>query len=68
MDETARPAAEQLATLTRRIGGAVHALALSIIGPAGNYEMAVQGADVLDTGIPHDALLALLAIRSSCAR
>ncbi|HOF87665.1 MAG TPA: hypothetical protein PLZ36_06115, partial [Armatimonadota bacterium] len=46
--------------LISRIGGDIHALALSIIGPAGNFEMAVQGGDVLDTGIPHDELLALL--------
>jgi hypothetical protein len=52
---------EQLQTLRERIGGGIHALALSIIGPAGNYEMAIQGADVLDTGIPHRDLLALLA-------
>ena len=47
--------------LIARIGGDIHALAMSVIGPAGNYEMAVQGADVLDTGIPHTSLLALLA-------
>ena len=52
--------AQELSTLNERIGGAIHALALSIIGPAGNYEMAVQGSDVLDTGIPHDSLLAVL--------
>ncbi len=52
--------ADHLRTLISRIGGNIHALALSIIGPAGNYEMSVQGADVLDTGIPHTALLALL--------
>jgi len=54
------PAAQREA-LVSRIGGDIHALAMSVIGPAGNYEMAVQGADVLDTGIPHTTLLALLA-------
>ncbi len=53
-----RPAERE--RLIARIGGDIHALALSIIGPAGNFEMSVQGADVLDTGIPHDELLALL--------
>lgn len=52
--------AEELETLRARIGGAIHALALSVIGPAGNYEMAIQGADVVDTGIPNRDLLALV--------
>ncbi|MHB9129888.1 MAG: hypothetical protein ACYDBB_02210 [Armatimonadota bacterium] len=52
--------AEELQTLIDSIGGNIHALALSIIGPAGNYEMSVQGADVIDTGIPHDDLRQLL--------
>lgn len=53
------PAAERQA-IVDGIGGSVHALALSIVGPAGNYEMSVQGADVIDTGIPHTDLRALL--------
>jgi hypothetical protein len=52
--------ADAKATLIDSIGGSIHALALSIIGPAGNYEMSVQGADVIDTGIPHDDLRSLL--------
>ncbi|MHB9025040.1 MAG: Rossmann-fold NAD(P)-binding domain-containing protein [Armatimonadota bacterium] len=47
--------------LIQRIGGQIHALALSILGPLGGYELGLQGADVLDTGIPHKELLALLA-------
>ena len=54
------PAAQQ-AALMARIGGAIHALALKILGPIGAYEMALQGADVLDTGIPHRELVALLS-------
>ncbi|MHB9133693.1 MAG: hypothetical protein ACYDBB_21730 [Armatimonadota bacterium] len=53
--------AAQLSALQARLGGGIHALALTILGPAGNYEIAVQGADVLDTGVPHKELLALLA-------
>ncbi|MHB9025042.1 MAG: hypothetical protein ACYC7E_12870 [Armatimonadota bacterium] len=52
---------EQFRLLEERIGGGVHALALSILGPMANYEVPIQGADVLDTGIPHKDLLALLA-------
>lgn len=54
-------APEQQQTLIKRIGGDIHALALFIIGPAGNYEMSVQGADVVDTGIPNNSLLDILA-------
>ena len=42
------------------LGGALHALHLSIVGPDYDYEHALQGADVLDVGIPHKELLTLL--------
>lgn len=45
----------------RRLGGRIHALALAGLGPERRYEYAVQGADVIDTGIPHRGLLELLA-------
>jgi hypothetical protein len=60
--------AGRLQALCARIGGGIHALALQILGPAGNYDLAVQGADVLDTGIPHRELLALLATPVKLAR
>ncbi len=47
--------------LTARLGGKLHALALRVLGPESSYERALQGADVLDTGIPHRSLQALLA-------
>jgi hypothetical protein len=47
-------------TLIDEIGGAIHALTLKIRGPERDYEEAVQGADVLDVGIPHTSLLNLL--------
>jgi len=53
--------ANRLDTLITRIGGDIHALALSILGPQGSYETALQGADVLDTGIPNSDLLQLLS-------
>jgi hypothetical protein len=46
--------------LNERLGGRLHALHLSVVGPEYDYERALQGADVLDTGIPHRELLALL--------
>ncbi len=46
--------------LNERLGGLLHALHLAVVGPEYNYERALQGADVLDTGIPHRELLALL--------
>ncbi|MBI4530197.1 MAG: hypothetical protein HY709_01635 [Candidatus Latescibacteria bacterium] len=46
--------------LIDEIGGAIHALTLKIRGPERHYEEAVQGADVLDVGIPHTSLLNLL--------
>jgi len=49
------------ADLQERLGGRVHALALATLGPERSYEYAVQGADVIDTGIPHRSLLDLLA-------
>jgi hypothetical protein len=39
----------------------IHALALAVLGAESSYEFAVQGADVIDTGIPHRSLLELLA-------
>lgn len=48
------------ADLSRRLAGRLHALALQVLGPERSYERALQGADVLDTGIPHQALLRLL--------
>ncbi|MEE3233622.1 MAG: hypothetical protein VX294_05590 [Candidatus Latescibacterota bacterium] len=42
------------------LGGAIHALHLSIVGPDYDYEHALQGSDVLDVGIPHQELLKLL--------
>jgi len=44
-----------------RLGGALHALALADLGPESDYPSALRGADVLDAGIPHRALLDLLA-------
>jgi len=49
------------ADLQARLGGRIHALALATLGPERSYEYAVQGADVIDTGIPHRSLLDLLA-------
>lgn len=41
--------------------GGLHALSLQVLGPDRTYERALQGADVLDTGIPHRHLSDLLA-------
>ena len=49
------------AELQARLGSRIHALALAVLGPERHYEYAVQGADVIDTGIPHRSLLELLA-------
>ena len=49
------------ADLQQRLCGGLHALALATSGPERHYEYAVQGADVVDTGIPHRDLLDLLA-------
>jgi len=43
------------------LSSGLHALALRVLGPESSYERALQGADVLDTGIPHRSLQALLA-------
>jgi hypothetical protein len=43
------------------LAGRLHALALDVLGPERTYDRALQGADVLDTGIPHHELLDLLA-------
>lgn len=43
-----------------RLGGSIHALSLAVLGPELDYSRALQGADVLDTGIPHRVLLELL--------
>ena len=47
-------------SLGAKLGGLLHALFLEIVGPELSYERALQGADVLDTGIPHRILLDLL--------
>ncbi|MDO9103653.1 MAG: hypothetical protein Q7U57_01695 [Methylovulum sp.] len=47
--------------LLERMGGRIHVLALAVLGPERRYEYAVQGADVIDTGIPHRSLRDLLA-------
>jgi len=52
--------AETKAQTAAQLGGRIHALVLEITGPERSYERALQGADVLDTGIPHRQLLALL--------
>ncbi len=44
-----------------RLAGHLHVLALANLGPERDYHYAVQGADVIDTGIPHQSLLTLLA-------
>jgi hypothetical protein len=51
----------ELAESQRRLAGRLHALALVSLGPERRYEYAAQGADVIDTGIPHQSLLELLA-------
>lgn len=48
--------------------GALHALALQVLGPERTYERSLQGADVLDTGIPHQALFDLLGDPSQIVR
>ena len=50
------------------LGGGLHALALQVLGPERTYERALQGSDVLDTGIPHRALFDLLADPSQICR
>ncbi|SVB94982.1 uncharacterized protein METZ01_LOCUS247836, partial [marine metagenome] len=58
---TASPVASgQRRQLAAQLGGRIHALALQVLGPERTYERALQGADALDTGIPHRALLDLL--------
>jgi len=47
--------------LQERLAGRLHVLALASLGPERDYDYAVQGADVIDTGIPHQRLLTLLA-------
>ena len=46
--------------INTELGGTLHALHLSIVGPDYDYEHALQGADVLDVGIPHQSLLELI--------
>jgi hypothetical protein len=66
---TASPvAAGRRRQLAERLGGRIHALALQVLGPERTYERALQGADVLDTGIPHRALLDLLEDPSQVCR
>jgi len=47
--------------LAARLGGGLQVLALALLGPEQDYDAAVRGADLLDAGIPHRALLDLLA-------
>jgi hypothetical protein len=47
--------------LQQRLGGHLHTLVLAILGPERHYEDAVRGVDLIDTGIPHQGLLELLA-------
>lgn len=54
--------------LAQQLGGRLHALALQVLGPERSYERALQGADVLDTGIPHRGLLDLLEDPSQVCR
>jgi hypothetical protein len=61
-------AANRGAELAQELGGRLHALALQVLGPERSYERALQGADVLDTGIPHQALFDLLADPSQICR
>jgi hypothetical protein len=51
---------ERIQGLIDRVGGAIHALVLKLRGPGRDYELDVQGVDVLNTGIPFPQLLALL--------
>ncbi|MGB0604082.1 MAG: hypothetical protein ACPGRY_03950 [Candidatus Latescibacterota bacterium] len=46
--------------LGEELGGRLHALHLATVGPEYEFERALQGADVLDAGIPHRQLLDLL--------
>lgn len=48
-------------TLRTLLDGRIQALKLAVEGPEPDYPHALQGADVLDTGIPHRGLLDLLA-------
>ncbi|MEI8133419.1 MAG: hypothetical protein WCG34_13385, partial [Leptolinea sp.] len=45
--------------LEERFKGRIHVLALATLGPERQYEYALKGADVIDTGIPHRSLLDL---------
>lgn len=66
---TASPVASgQRRQLAAQLGGRIHALALQVLGPERTYERALQGADALDTGIPHRALLDLLEDPSQLCR
>ena len=47
--------------LEERFSGRIHVLALATLGPERQYEYALKGADVIDTGIPHRSLLDVLA-------
>ena len=52
--------ASDLDALALRVGSSIHALCLQVAGPERSYEHALQGADVLDLGIPHQELLDLM--------
>lgn len=57
--DTRAPALD--AKMQEKLRGPLHVLALAMLGPERDYRQAAQGADVLDTGIPHRGLLDLLA-------
>jgi len=57
-----------LNAVAERVGMGIHALALQVAGPERSYDRALQGADVLDLGIPHQELLDMLADPSRVAR
>jgi len=61
-------AADRGGQLAQQLDGRLHVLALQVLGPERTYERALQGADVLDTGIPHRDLLNLLSDPSQVCR
>ncbi|MBD3268444.1 hypothetical protein GF373_17390, partial [bacterium] len=48
---------EEQDDLIRRVGGNIHALVLQMRGPGRDYEVDIQGVDVLNTGIPFKQLI-----------
>ena len=51
---------EAIQDVLDRVGGGIHALVLKLRGPGRDYELDVQGIDVLNTGIPFSRLLDLV--------